>query len=82
VVAMAENGSPDRMNLLEHAASIARPLPRYDSSNSGYEMVDVDTSDIGTQKGSVASQYPPSYSATWDGDLEQVGKDWESWPNL
>lgn len=75
---MAENGGSDRMNLLEHAASIAKSLPRYDSSNTGYEMVDVDTSDIGTHRRSIASQDPPSYSATRDGDLEQVGKNEES----
>jgi hypothetical protein len=41
---MAENEGSDRMNLLEHTASIAKSLLRYDNSNTSYEMVDVETS--------------------------------------
>jgi hypothetical protein len=76
---MAESGSSDRLNLLGHAASFVKSIPGYSSSKSGYEMVDIDTSDIGTQRSPAAPQYPPSYSATWDEDVEHVGKDGESY---
>jgi hypothetical protein len=76
---MAETGNSDRLNLLGHAASFAKSIPGYDSSKSGYEMVDIDTSDIGTHKSPITSQYPPSYSATWDGDIEHVGRDGDSY---
>lgn len=72
---MAESGNSDRFNLLEHAASFAKSISVHDNSGTGYEMVDIGISDIGTQKSSISSQYCPSYSATWDGDLEQDGKD-------
>jgi hypothetical protein len=47
---MAENGGSDRMNLLEYAVSIAKSLPL----EFGYEMVDVDTLDMGMHKRSIA----------------------------
>ena len=37
-------------------------------------MMDIDTSAIGMQKSPVTSQYPPSDSSTWAGNLEQDGK--------
>jgi len=76
---MAESGSSDRLNLLGHAASFAKSISGNDTSKSGYEMVDIDTSDIGTQKSPITSQYPPSYSSTWEGDLEQDGKNGDSY---
>jgi hypothetical protein len=72
---MAESGSSDRFNLLGHAASFAKSISVHDNPGTGYEMVDIGTSDIGTQKSPISSQYSPSYSATRGGDLEQDGKD-------
>jgi len=60
------------MSLLEHTASIAKSLPRYDNSDTSYDMVDVETSDIRIHRRSIASEdLLSSYSATRDGDLEE-----------
>ncbi|CZR67199.1 uncharacterized protein PAC_17098 [Phialocephala subalpina] len=72
---MAENRSSDQLHLLEHAASIQKNPPTEGRDSRGmYEMVDLDSSDIGIQKSPVASQYPPAYSSRWEEDLENVGK--------
>jgi hypothetical protein len=41
--------------------------------------VDIDTSDFGMQKSLATSQYAPSYSATWAADLEENGKNSNSY---
>ena len=78
---MAGDTDFDRVSLLEHVGRMAKsPPPRYDDSNSGYEMLDFDTSDMGTQKGASFSQRPQEYSSTWDDrDLEHVGKSGDSY---
>jgi hypothetical protein len=70
---MAESGSSDRFNLLGHAASFAKSISIHDNPGTGYKMVEIGTSGIGTQKNPINSQYHPSYSATWNGDPEQEG---------
>jgi len=58
--------------MTENEGSDAESPPRYENSNIGYEKVDVYTSDIGIHRRSIASEdLPSSYSATWDGDLEE-----------
>lgn len=73
---MAEDDrSSDQRHLLEHASSIQRNSPTDGIDlREMYEMVDLDSSDIGVQNSPVASQYPPAYSSTWEEDLEVVGK--------
>jgi hypothetical protein len=39
----------DRFNLLEHAVSFAKKISGSDYLMSGYEMLDIDTSDIGSK---------------------------------
>lgn len=68
-------GKGDRRNLLEHAASIAECPLRKGNSKVEYELMDIDTSDIGMQEASTRSRYPPSYSVTWEDSFEEVGKD-------
>jgi hypothetical protein len=76
---MAESERSDRLNLLGHAAGFAKSISGQDNSRTGYEMVDIDTSDLGTQKSPISSQYPPSFSTTWDEDLERKPKNEESY---
>lgn len=71
---MAGNGGSDQINLLQHVASMGKLASDYDSSKSGYEMVDMESSDIGTHKGSISSQYPQTYSSTWETEFERTGK--------
>ncbi|KAF8859021.1 hypothetical protein BDZ45DRAFT_742835 [Acephala macrosclerotiorum] len=70
-----EDRGSDQLHLLEHASSIQKNSPTDGRDLRGmYEMVDLDSFDIGVQKSPVASQYPPAYSSTWDENLEDVRK--------
>jgi hypothetical protein len=71
---VADGGNSDPLELLGHAACFIKNIPGYDSSKSGYEMVDIDTSDTGTQKSPTAPQLPPSNSSVWERGAEQDQK--------
>lgn len=74
---MPDSANSDKLDLLGDAASFAR-ISGHDRSKSGYEMVDIDTSDIGSQKSPITSRPPPSYTSYWDGDDERGGKHGDS----
>ncbi len=76
---MVRGTDQDQLHLLEHSASIATTpttpeIYRYDDPHPGYELQDVETSDIGVQKGVMNSVNPPPYSSTWDEDPERARK--------
>ncbi|KAH9206756.1 hypothetical protein DL95DRAFT_396674 [Leptodontidium sp. 2 PMI_412] len=74
---MFRRNAQDQLHLLDESASIARSPSspesiRYDDPHDGFQLRDIENSDIGTQR---TPQYPPPYSSSWDSDPEiGVGK--------
>jgi hypothetical protein len=76
---MAPNTDSDEEHLLQRPGSISKDSPKARSDSHGYELEEIDVSDIGSHKGSISSLYPPSYrSLPNGGDLE---KDSDSIPS-
>ncbi len=73
---MAGEGGSDRIQLLDQTTSTATTPTRnrYDDPHLGYELHEVDVSDVGSHMESMMSQYPPPYSAGWEVDSERGGK--------
>jgi hypothetical protein len=63
----------DRLHLLKHTSSISQSSPK-DRESRWVEMINFDSSDISTQKNPLTLEYAPTYSSTWERDVEDDGQ--------